>query len=400
MPSAPLKELNKQPCYCNKCGITKAGDNFYTYKDGTKMEICKNCLTAHVDNFDPSTYEWILEKLDYAYVPQFWNEIRDNAIRKSPNKPLSTVAVLGRYISRMKLKQYKDYGYARSAELLEKLERENRAAMRDVNISFGGGSRDELEKMYQAGEISEAEYKTFSSPESATDARFYSPPPLETTNPYANYMKNTQDEFEDELTDENRRYLSIKWGRNYKPSEWVRLEENYKQMEESFDIRDADTITTLKFLCKTNLKMNEAIDLGDAETFQKLSRVYDNLRKSAKFTASQNKEQSNDSVDSVGELVAMCEKEGGFIPRFCLDVPQDKLDATIKDMKKYTYDLVTGEMGLGKMIEEAIQQIQLQQQEDEKDIMDYEEEVLNDADFQDYFDSIEEEEGSEEDGSM
>ena len=39
--------------------------------------------------------------------------------------------------------------------------------------------------------------------------------------------------------------------------------------------------------------MNQAIDCGDVEGFQKLSKVSSDLRKSAKFTAAQNKEQKN-----------------------------------------------------------------------------------------------------------
>jgi hypothetical protein len=54
-------------------------------------------------------------------------------------------------------------------------------------------------------------------------------------------------------------------------------------MSDSFTIDDADTETTLLMLSKVNLKMNQAIDMGDAETALKLSRMYDSLRKSAKF---------------------------------------------------------------------------------------------------------------------
>ena len=81
--------------------------------------------------------------------------------------------------------------------------------------------------------------------------------------------------------------------------------------------------------------MNQTLDQGDYDTFQKLSRSYDSLRKSAKFTAAQNKEQKSDFVDSIGEFVAMCEREEGFIPRFATDIPQDKVDQTLQDMNNY-----------------------------------------------------------------
>jgi hypothetical protein len=54
------------------------------------------------------------------------------------------------------------------------------------------------------------------------------------------------------------------------------------------------------------------------------------LRKTAKFTAAQRKEEQGDFVDSIGELIRICEQDG-FIPRFCTDIPQDKVDVTLAD---------------------------------------------------------------------
>jgi len=71
-------------------------------------------------------------------------------------------------------------------------------------------------------------------------------------------------------------------------------------MMDSFDIQDADSKSSLILICKNNLKMNQAIDTGDLEGYQKIARVNDTLRKSAKFTAAQNKEHKDDFVDSVG----------------------------------------------------------------------------------------------------
>lgn len=98
---------------------------------------------------------------------------------------------------------------------------------------------------------------------------------------------------------------------------------------------------------------------GDLDGFQKLSRVSESLRKSAKFTAAQNKEEKGDAIESIGELVAMCEKEG-FIPRFVTDVPQDKVDLTLKDMNDYLYKLVTQDLGFGRQVEDALKKLQAQ----------------------------------------
>jgi hypothetical protein len=57
-------------------------------------------------------------------------------------------------------------------------------------------------------------------------------------------------------------------------------------------------------------------------------KMYDMLMKSGKFTASQNKGENGDAVDSISEIVSICEKEG-FIPRYYVDGPQDKVDRTI-----------------------------------------------------------------------
>lgn len=39
-----------------------------------------------------------------------------------------------------------------------------------------------------------------------------------------------------DLTPEDRAYLRLKWGKSYRPDEWVALEQLYNQMMESYDI--------------------------------------------------------------------------------------------------------------------------------------------------------------------
>ena len=82
----------------------------------------------------------------------------------------------------------------------------------------------------------------------------------------------------------------------------------------SYDIQTASHFKTLELLCKTALKCNQLIDINDVEGYQKMSRVYDSLMKQGNFTAAQSKEVTEGVVDSVGELVALCERDA-FIPR-------------------------------------------------------------------------------------
>lgn len=94
-------------------------------------------------------------------------------------------------------------------------------------------------------------------------------------------------------------------------------------------------------------------------------KTYDTLMKQGKFSAAQNKAESNDFVDSVGELVLMCEKDG-FIPRFYTDGPQDKVDRVLQDNQLYLRQLVMEELNLGSLIEKAIKEIQEDKEKEEK----------------------------------
>lgn len=389
-------------CFCDKCQKTMDEGQFYTYKDGRKTELCKKCLTLHINNFDEKTYVWLLEKMDVPYVPEEWIVLRDKAMAKANDDPrkLNGMSVFGKYLSKMKLKQWKDYGWA-DTERLQAQNAEKRAA--------AASEIAELDAMYQEqfnnGEITEAQYKTLVST-SARNANFFNnlPSITQPVAPETNFFDETQfmDEAElpdpaSELTQEDKIFLAMKWGKLYKPSEWVELEKDYQQMMASFDIQDADSQNTLILLCKTNLKANQAIDCGDIEGFQKLSKVSESLRKSAKFTAAQNKEQKSDYVDSVGELIALCERDG-FIPRFATDIPQDKVDMTLRDMNEYVRKLVTQDLGFGQQIEDSLKKIMLQnemnkeaeerQAEEGDDYDPYAPNELSDQDIVDYYDEI------------
>lgn len=346
-------------CHCQKCNKSMDEGNFYTYRDGTKMEMCKKCLTMFVDNFDESTYLWILEKLDIPYIPSEWGNLRDKAYAKDPKKVNGT-SVLGKYISKMKLKQWNKYHWADT----EKLRAEDEKKMQDFIEEHPELEEERriAQAKYDAGAISEAEYRTIMSTETY-NAREASKNPYMTEfygldNPFANGFADTALDIpspEDELTKDDKIYLSVKWGNTYKVDEWIKLEQKYNEMCESFDIQDSDTIGTLILICKTYLKMNQAIDIGDVDGYQKLSRTYNELRKSAKFTAAQNKQEKGEFVDSVGQMVAYCEKEGGKIPRFKIDYPLDIVDKVINDMKEYTRDLIREDAALSRQIEEYIQ---------------------------------------------
>ena len=350
---------NKQ-YYCEKCNRTMSEENFYSsnnlekYPSDGKLNQCKKCLTMHLNNWDPETYLWILQEIDVPYIPEEWNKLL--ATYGKNREKLTGMTILGRYLSKMKLKQYREYRW-KDNEFLQEL----------ANSKI---EQTMKRQGYGAAQIAEAiERATFTLPVGELE-----PPKIGVEippNPYETEIKEADDYFDDgmgdslvaELTDEDKLALRLKWGKSYKPEEWIQLEKLFTEMMESYDIQSAGHIDTLKLICKTSLKANQLIDIGDIEGFQKMSKVYDTLMKSGKFTAAQNKAESGEYVDSIAELVAICEKDG-FIPRYYTDGPQDKVDRTLQDLQYYTHTLVTEEMNLGNLIENAIKQIQVDKEKE------------------------------------
>jgi hypothetical protein len=155
----------------------------------------------------------------------------------------------------------------------------------------------------------------------------------------------------------------------------------YNKYANEYDL-NADREEVLKKMCETSLKMDESLDAGDVTGYKNLAGVFDQLRKSGKFTEAQNKEERTKYLDTIGELVALAEKAKGPIKNDLPDpddYPQDKIDFTIKDLKAYTYSLVAGEPHMQDLIESFITK--------------YEKAEQADADFgKDLITSIEEEE--------
>jgi len=183
-----------------------------------------------------------------------------------------------------------------------------------------------------------------------------------------------------ELTEEDTRYLRLKWGNTYRPFEWISLEKLYQDMMASYDIQTAGHIDTLKMICKTSLKANQLLDIGDVAGALQMTRAYDTLMKSGKFTAAQNKAENGEYVDSIAEIAMMCERQG-FIPRFYDEQPNDKVDWVIKDNQNYAKKLITEEMNLGDMLDRAVRQIEedkTKAEDAEADDGSFEEELFSD----------------------
>lgn len=393
--------------YCQKCNSTKNEDNFYTsnnrekYPDG-RLNLCKECLTMRVNNWEPDTYMWILQECDVPYVPVEWNKLLAS-YAKDPTT-VTGMTIIGRYLAKMKLKQYNKFRW-KDTDFLQQMEQHK---MEEAMKKQGY----DIQQIVEAQEKAKFEVPTepLEIPINVTEPEepAYQATPYNLTQPdYFDQQFGVPEEEDNslvsQLTDEDKLMLRVKWGKTYKPDEWIQLEKLYNEMMESYDIQSAGHIDTLKMICKTSLKANQLLDMGDVDGAQKMVKMYDMLMKSGKFTAAQNKTDSGNAVDSIGELIAMCERDG-FFPRYYTDQPMDKVDRTIQDLQKYTRTLITDEMNLGNLIEGAAKQIQADKEKEalrdadaagdddafEAELFDEDEKAfLNDEDFQQLKDLVE-----------
>ena len=390
--------------YCEKCNKTMAENQFYKsnniekYPAG-KIPICKKCLTMHVDNFNPDTYLWILKECDVPYIPEEWDKLLASYGRDKSK--ITGLTIIGRYLGKMALKQWKDYRWKDTEHLRQIANKKLEEAMKAQGYS--AAQIDEAKDKANAnmeylenGKIIEAPPpEAFEAPK-ATDDYFASGTQAE-DDYFARQAQNIENEAISELTEEDKRYLCLKWGPSYKPEEWIRLEQLYEDMTSSYDIQAAGDVNTLKLACKCSLKSNQLLDIGDVEGAQKMLKAYESMMKSGKWTAAQIKESEENAIDSIGQIVAICERDG-FIPRYYTDGPQDKPDKVIMDLQKYTHDLVVNESGLGIMIENAMKQMKEEEErikaaaeaketgaDEDRDLFNYDEDIkLTISDYQEF----------------
>lgn len=218
-------------------------NNLEKYPNDGKLTICKKCITMHVDNWNPDTYLWILQEVDVPYVPDEWTKLLAKYARDKSK--LTGTTILGRYLSKMKLKQFKDYRW-KDTEFLQELQKNKiEQAMRSQG--------------YGAAEITTAVEKVnFDVPTQELRQPAFEAQPAQ---PF--YPVEEEDPLADSITDEEKTALRLKWGKDYRVEEWVKLEKLYDEMYNSYDIQNAGHIDTLKLICKTSLKANQLLDLGD-----------------------------------------------------------------------------------------------------------------------------------------
>ena len=394
--------------YCSKCKKTLSETNFYKLPSGERSDMCKACETMHINNYEPDTFMWLLEKYDVPYIEAEWNVLRDRAYQKNPYK-MNGMSVFGKYLSKMKLSQFKTYKFADTARL--KAEAEALAEQAGASKSAVEQKIEEMKEAYENGEISESQFKTYVNVVSEPTPL---PPPPEVLDPKATQPQTGEPQsnpsslspypdndhpFEEvtlpdmgaNLTEEDKVYLAMKWGRLYTAADWVTLENMYKDYETSFDLHNADLIRGTIQLCKLDLKENAALDSGDMDSYSKLARASDSLRKSIKFTEAQRKEEKTEEFDSYGKIVAFAEKYNNedYIRPIDLSIDRDVIDRDIRDMKHFISQIVEDDPVVFKMIEQYIKKREILSEKEKTESMgkDF---VLTDEDFKEHNEHIEE----------
>lgn len=120
------------------------------------------------------------------------------------------MSVFGKYLSKMKLKQFKIYGWADS-EKIQALNEEKKKAVAIEREKY----EEHLKEQLNNGEITEAQYKTLVSTSTQNQEQLYAQPVAEgVDNPYGDGSAFiSEDDLVDlgaDLTDEDKTYLAMK----------------------------------------------------------------------------------------------------------------------------------------------------------------------------------------------
>ena len=246
--------------------------------------------------------------------------------------PNANQSVLGRYLGKMKLMQFKDYTFADTPRFTESYDSDVKKERDDFFLEFNSL----LDKGMTTTEVMEF------------------------------LLGRAKPKVEEDKSAEMKRRqivaLQQKWGESYTPEELVKLETFYGEMHGSYDITTASHEDYLKQICKISMRMHSLIEAGMYDEYKKLSDIYDRMMKSAKFTASQERVEDR-YVDSISEMVRICE-EKGFIPVYHVDEPQDIVDVTLRDFENYVKNLVAKELNLDSLIEKGLELIKLDQEKE------------------------------------
>lgn len=328
---AVMKGQDKIFCPC--CRKTLDVKNFFKTNRVDKhpsgyLPECKTCVSMTIDDTDPSTFLSLLKEIDIPYMPTVWREL---VVKKDPKAG----SIIGKYVSKARLNQYKRYRWADTQSLVDKETDSLLEALRQTS-----DSESEAEKQVEAI-MNFTDIPSQKAPMNVDDG------PSMSAGMYQ-LIGLTPETSKYHLTQKEIDELKVTWGRDYSEDDYMALEQQFHDMQSSYVINDPIAISNAKIICKMTLKMNKFLDIDDVESVSKISRQLDLFIKSANLAPVQQKDRQS-STFAISQLAFMIEKEGGFIPQWDTSEPMDNIDMILKDMQDYTNSLVLGESNINEM---------------------------------------------------
>ncbi|MFA6711163.1 MAG: hypothetical protein WCS33_00405 [Candidatus Caldatribacteriota bacterium] len=293
------KEINVNKVFKRECKVchqmleeTKffKGRNPF-FMDG-RINVCRNCISQLVDPHNPLEVQYVLSLMFLPYVEEVWESV----LAKEEN-------LLGTYVSKMNLLQYKNLEPA----VVHRL-------------------KSQLDKFQQ--------------------------------DPYQSRI--------DLMTEDELAYLRAEWGGNWTDKECLKMQDYYNEMKRDFNISNKAHDDYLKKIIKTSLTADKKLEEGEMGEYAKVSKIYNDLMKAAEFSEASKKDKRNDDgINAVGLIYALAEKKK-FIPKYHYEDNPDIIDKTEKNLKSWMHKLIANEADLNILLENAAKRVVEQEKKEEQ----------------------------------
>lgn len=319
--------------FCPRCRKSMDARMFFKTKRTDKfpnglLPECKNCTTLKIDDTEPATFLGLLKEIDVPYIPSEWRKLL-------AKKSAGGGSILGKYVSSMYMNQHKKYRWEDTKNLVKDEEEMLLSALKNETTS-------QTEAEQQLTELTSLKGIAPQAPMGAMVTGGQNIAALYGLTPETSKYGLTQEEIDT--------YRKT-WGPDYSEEEYYSMEELFGEMQKVYPSVGIDpiAISNAKAICKMTTKMNKFLDIDDVESATKMSRQLDLFIKSSNLAPQQQKDRSS-STYSISQLAALIEKEGGFIPTYYQDKPEDEIDNMLLEMQRYTERLILGEPQISDLV--------------------------------------------------
>lgn len=322
--------------FCPRCRKSMDARMFFKTKRVEKfsnglLPECKNCTTLKVDDTEPGSFLGLLKEIDVPYIPSEWRKL---LLKKNPGSG----SILGKYVSSMYMNQHKKYRWEDTTNLVKDEEEMLLSALKNESTS-------QSEAEQKLVELTDLKIVAPQAPMGAMVTGGQNIAALYGLTPETSKYGLTQEEIDK---------LKKTWGPDYSEEEYYSMELLFTEMKQAYVLTDPMAISNAKTICKMTAKMNKFLDIDDVESATKMSRQLDLFIKSSNLAPQQQKDRSS-STFSISQLAFLIEKEGGFVPNYYQDKPEDEIDNLLLEMQKYTERLIRGEPQIEDLVKNQVE---------------------------------------------